>query len=466
MPAKTKARTIGELRQIRYKVLPVREELRKNLITRLRKRQPLFPGIVGFEDTVIPQLENALLAGQDIVLLGERGQAKSRLIRQLVSLLDDEVPIIAGCEVNDNPYKPICRSCQDRVGRDGDDVEVSWLPRDARYSEKLATPDISIADLIGEIDPIKVAEGRYLSDELTIHFGLIPRTNRGIFSINELPDLAERIQVGMFNLMEERDVQIKGYRIQLPLDVYVVATANPEDYTNRGRIITPLKDRYGSQIRTHYPRNVGDEIAIMEQERARFPNEKDITTPRYMLEIIAEITALARRSPDINQRSGVSVRVSIANYETLISNALRRAILLGEKTVSPRVSDLPFILASFIGKIELESFEEGREAKIMEDLTKKAVFNVFGAYFNVKDLEPVIEKFDAGLSVDTGSDNPSSDYMEILKQAPGLDQGVERLGAGESPAAIASATEFILEGLHLNRRLNRDHFERGFRYRS
>ena len=253
MRAKGIPGTIGELRRSRFKVLPVREELRKNLVNKMKRRETLFPGIIGFDDTVLPQLENAILAGQDIVLLGERGQAKSRLIRHLVSLLDEEVPIIAGCEINDNPYKPICAACQNRVKESGNEVEIDWLPRDARYSEKLATPDISIADLIGEVDPIKVAEGRYLSDELTIHFGLIPRTNRGIFCINELPDLAERIQVGMFNLMEERDVQIKGYRIRLPLDVQVIATANPEDYTNRGRIITPLKDRYGAQIRTPIP---------------------------------------------------------------------------------------------------------------------------------------------------------------------------------------------------------------------
>ena len=356
MPGKTRLTTIGQLKKSRYKVLPVREEMRRNLVKKLRAGEELFPGIVGFEDSVVPQLQNAILAGQDIVLLGERGQAKSRLIRQLVSLLDDEVPAIAGCEINDNPYMPICRACKSWVEQDGNGVEIDWLPQDARYSEKLATPDISIADLIGEIDPIKVAEGRYLSDELTLHFGLIPRTHRGIFSINELPDLAERIQVGMFNLMEERDVQIKGYRIRLPLDVYVVATANPEDYTNRGRIITPLKDRYGAQIRTHYPRTIEDEITIMEQERSRFPDEKQIATPYFMKEIIAEITGLARRSSDINQHSGVSGRVSIANYETVISNAVRRAIVLREKRVAPRITDLPYTVASFSGKVRAGDF--------------------------------------------------------------------------------------------------------------
>ena len=466
MPSKIKARTIGELRDSGYKVLSVREELRKNLVNKLKRKQDMFPGIIGFDETVLPQLQNAILAGQDIVLLGERGQAKSRLIRHLVSLLDSEIPVIAGCEINDNPHNPICKACEERLKQYGDDVEIDWLSREARYSEKLATPDISIADLIGEIDPIKVAEGRYLSDELTIHFGLIPRSNRGIFSINELPDLAERIQVGMFNLMEERDVQIKGYRIRMPLDVYVVATANPEDYTNRGRIITPLKDRYGAQIRTHYPRNIHDEITIMEQERSRFPSERDISTPQYMKEIIAEITSLARRSSDINQRSGVSVRVSIANYETVVSNALRRAILQGEKKISPRISDLPYILSSFAGKIELETFEDGREYKIMEDLSKKAVLNVFKMYFDVGELETIVQQFDEGARVETGSDKPSDRYVELLDQIEGLSDAVNSLGAGGRSELVASAAEFVLEGLHLNRKLNRDQVEKGFRYRS
>ena len=298
MPKKSKPMTIGELRGSGYKVSSVKEEVRRNLVKKIKKNEELFPGIIGFEDSVIPQLENAILAGQDIILLGERGQAKSRLIRQLVSLLDDEIPVIAGCELNDSPFKPICRFCRDKVSCDGDGVGIDWLPRDQRYSEKLATPDISVADLIGEIDPIKVAEGRYLSDELTIHYGLIPRTNRGIFCINELPDLSERIQVGLFNLMEERDIQIKGYRIMLPLDVFLVASANPEDYTNRGRIITPLKDRYGAQIRTHYPGSLEQEMDIVEQEYKRFPDSaKQVHVPQYMREIIAEITSLARRSP-------------------------------------------------------------------------------------------------------------------------------------------------------------------------
>ena len=466
MSVKGKPGTIEELRRSRYKVLPIREELRKNLVTQLKSGKTLFPGIVGFDDTVVPQLQNAILAGQDIVLLGERGQAKSRLIRHLVNLLDEEVPTVAGCEINDNPYEPMCKACRKAVEQHGNDVEIDWMPRDARYSEKLATPDISIADLIGEVDPIKVAEGRYLSDELTIHFGLVPRTNRGIFSINELPDLAERIQVGLFNLMEERDIQIKGYRIRLPLDVFVMATANPEDYTNRGRIITPLKDRYGAQIRTHYPRTVEDEMTIMEQERSRFPNEKDIITPQYMREVIAEITTLARRSPEINQRSGVSVRVSIANYETIIGNALRRSILRGEKKVSPRISDLPYIVASFAGKVELETFEEGREVKILEDLRKKAVLNIFKSYFDVSDLEAIVNQFDGGMKVETGSEKPSKGYLQMLERIEGLSMAVSQLGANGRPELVASAAEFILEGLHLNRKLNRDQVDKGYRYRS
>ncbi len=467
MPSKTRARTLGALKRGRYRVLSVRQEMRKNLVRKLTRREPLFPGIVGFDDTVVPQVQNAILAGQDIVLLGERGQAKTRLIRNMVALLDDQVPVVAGCEINDNPRSPICRACRDRVEREGDGLEVDWLPRDARYSEKLATPDISIADLIGDVDPIRVAEGRYLSDELTIHHGLIPRTNRGIFSINELPDLAERIQVGMFNLMEERDVQIRGYRVRLPLDIYVIATANPEDYTNRGRIITPLKDRYGAQIRTHYPRTVEEEIAIMEQECSPLLREAGATTPQYMREVVAEITSLARRSPEINQRSGVSVRVSIANYETVIGNALRRSIILGEKVVSPRLSDLPYIIASFTGKVELETFEEGREARVMEDLCRRAVLNTFGRYFDgesLGSLEDLVQSFEEGLTVETGSEHPSGEYVKLMDEVAGLSGAVGRLGAGDAPEEIASAAEFVLEGLHLNRRLNRNRVGKGFRY--
>ena len=461
----TLATTIGELRASQYDVLPVREEIRKNLIEKIRAEELVFPGIIGFDETVIPQLENAILAGQDIILLGERGQAKSRLIRSMVNLLDESVPKVAGCEINDNPYDPICRACLDKVGDLGENTPVEWISRDERYSEKLATPDISIADLIGEIDPIKVAEGHYLSDELVIHYGLVPRTNRGIFCINELPDLAERIQVGLFNLMEERDVQIKGYRIRLPLDVYVVSTANPEDYTNRGRIVTPLKDRYGSQIHTHYPRDPKDEIRIMEQERTRFPDEDKLIIPEYMKEILAEITSQARQSKEINQRSGVSVRVSISNFETLLGNAVRRSILHGDEWICPRSSDLPYIVASFTGKIELETFEEGRESRVTDDLTRRAVLRVFGSYFDVAELEDIVTAFDLGKTAEVGSETRASAYPALLQQIDGLAAAVKRLTDDEREEAVASAIEFVLEGLHLNRRLNCERTPRANVYR-
>ncbi len=447
--------TIGELRDSGYQSVSVREEIRRNLIAKIRAEEPVFPGIIGFDQTVIPQLENAILAGQDIILLGERGQAKTRLIREMVNLLDEQLPVIAGGELNDDPYNPLSPDARQMVADMGDDTPVDWIGRDLRYSEKLATPDISIADLIGEIDPIKVAEGRHLSDESAIHYGLVPRTNRGIFCINELPDLAERIQVGLFNLMEERDVQIKGYRIRMPLDVFVVATANPEDYTNRGRIVTPLKDRYGAQIHTHYPRALDEEIAIMEQERNRFPDEDRVVVPEFMTEIIAEVTARARSSNEINQRSGVSVRVSIANYETLISNALRRSIRQGEDIACPRISDLPYLVASLGGKIELETFGEGREDRLVEDLTKRATLGIFGRYCNVDDLEDIVTAFDLGNAVETGSDVPAAAYASALDNIEGLPAAVSALvGDDKRPEVVASAVEFVLEGLHLNRRLN------------
>jgi len=383
------ARTIGELRQSGYQAKSVKQELRDNLIARLRAGEALFPGIVGYEESVLPQIENAILSGQDIVFLGERGQAKTRMARLLTELLDPEMPALAGCEINDDPFAPICRACRERVAELGDKAEIAWIPRDRRYGEKLATPDITIADLIGEVDPIKVAEGRYLGDELTIHYGLVPRTNRGIFALNELPDLAERIQVGLLNIMEERDVQIRGYKVRLPIDVYVVASANPEDYTNRGRIITPLKDRFGSQIRTHYPRRLEDEIAIMEAELTKFPAAgfQYVAAP-YMQQIVAEVTHLARKAPEISQRSGVSVRVSICNWENLLSNALKRAIRLEEREVAPRVSDLGAIVSSTSGKIELETLGDSGEDKILGKLVQKAVLNVFNRSFTSGELDP------------------------------------------------------------------------------
>jgi magnesium chelatase subunit I len=466
--ANKKPTTIGQLRDSGYKVLSVKQELRKNLIERLHKGEAdHLPGIVGFEETVVPHLENAILSGQDIIFLGERGQAKSRVIRSLVHLLDDEIPSIAGCEINDNPFDPICRRCQDLVSQEGDDTELAWLDRERRYGEKLATPDITIADLIGEVDPIKVAEGRYLSDELTVHYGLVPRHNRGLFCINELPDLAERIQVGLLNIMEERDVQIRGYRIRMPLDVFVVASANPEDYTNRGRIITPLKDRYGAQIRTHYPKNTETEIAIMEQERSRFEDDGDhpVNVPAYMKEIVAEVTRLARRSPDINQRSGVSVRASIADYEALLANAFRRTIRLSEKQIVPRISDLPYLVPAISGKLEFETVEDGREEQIIDRLLQGAALAVFNRYFSLGELETVVAKFKAGYAVEVGDQTPSADYVKLMKQTEGFDAAVEKLGPGKSRPAIAAAVEFVLEGLHLNKRLNKDKVGGRFQYR-
>jgi magnesium chelatase subunit I len=463
-----KARTIRELRSSGYKPLSVKQEMRKNLIKRIEGGQTHFPGIIGYEDTVLPHMENAILSGQDIIFLGERGQAKSRLIRSLMSLLDDEMPIIAGCEINDNPFSPICKRCRDLVDSDSHHTDVEWVDRERRYGEKLATPDITIADLIGEVDPIRVAEGRYLSDELTIHYGLVPRHNRGIFCINELPDLVERIQVGLLNIMEERDVQIRGYRIRMPLDVLIVASANPEDYTNRGRIITPLKDRYGAQIRTHYPRNVEAEIEIMEQERSHFEDDdtdRTVSVPQYMKEIVAEITRLARRSPDINQRSGVSVRASIADYESLLANAMRRAIRLGEKEVVPRVSDLPYVLPALSGKLEFETVDDGREEQIVERLIQGAVLAVFNHYFSLGELEPTVARFKAGYAVEVSDLTPSSEYVKLVKSTEGLDVAVEKLGAKGNTPLTASAAEFVLEGLHLNKRLNKDKIAGRYQYR-
>jgi magnesium chelatase subunit I len=428
-------------------------------MARLASEEPVFPGIVGYDETVIPALENAILAGQDVCLLGERGQAKSRLARLLVGLLDAAVPVVAGGELNDDPTAPISPTARALVTEMGDATPIEWLARDRRYGEKLATPDITIADLIGEVDPIKVAEGRYLADESTIHYGLIPRANRGIFTINELPDLAERIQVGLLNILEERDVQVRGYTLRLPLDLFVVASANPEDYTSRGRIITPLKDRLGAQIRTHYPRSIDDEIAIMRQEKTAFADDGPaVEQPPFMLELVAEISHLARRSPDISQRSGVSVRVSISNLETLEAAALKRAVRLGESVAAPRISDLPALVSSTAGKIELESLgDEVAEERIVDRLLARAVVNVFGRRLDIDELAPLVDAFEGGLVFEAGELVAADDYVRLLAEAPGLADAVARLGASDSAPAVASAAEFVLEGLHLNRRLNKDH---------
>ena len=457
--------TIGELRKAEYEVPGVKTEMRRNLVRLMRDGADLFPGILGFEETVIPNIENAILSGQDIVFLGERGQAKSRLIRAMIGLLDEYVPVIEGCQINDDPYHPACRECREKVAADGDAVAIAWWHRDERYAEKLATPDTSIADLIGEVDPIKVAEGRYLSDELTIHYGLVPRTNRGIFCINELPDLAERIQVGLLNVMEERDVQIRGYRIRLPLDVFVVASANPEDYTNRGRIITPLKDRFGAQIRTHYPPTVAHEMDIVRAEARSFEDiDVKVRMPAFMEEVVAEITHLARRHPQVNQGSGVSVRVSIANDENLIANALRRAIRNGEPEAVPRISDLAAIGPSTVGKIELESYEEADDEALLEKLTRSAVSNVFRRHLDSSELTDMVERFDTGHSFEVSDRLSTADYVAEAEEFPEVAAAMQRLKVKASPAMTASVLEFILEGLHLGKRLNKAHMASGAVY--
>jgi len=452
------ATTIGELRASGWVSRSVKDELRANAVRRIVEGVPLFPRVLGYEDTVLPQLENALLAGHDVIFLGERGQAKTRMIRGLVELLDEQMPIVAGSEINDDPFAPASRYARDLVAELGDDTRIEWVDRSARFGEKLATPDTSIADLIGEVDPIKVAEGRYLSDELTLHYGLVPRTNRGIFAINELPDLAERIQVGLLNVLEERDVQVRGYKIRLPLDILLVASANPEDYTNRGRLITPLKDRFGSQIRTHYPLNVDTEIAIIDQE-AVLPDATgvEVIVPPVMTRIIATLSHLARDSAHVNQRSGVSVRLSVSNEETMVANAMRRALRAGEREVVPRISDLDALAASTAGKVEVETLEDGREGQILEHLLRSAVLSVFREVVPAEALLSVVEGFEGRNPVECGEDVPSAAYVGLCESMPALAKLVTQLvGEPSSPGRVASAVELILEGLHLSKRLNKD----------
>ena len=460
--------TLGELRRSEHQVLSVRDEMRRNLLARLALGERILPGIIGFDDTVIPEIENALLAGHHMVFLGERGQGKSRIIRGLTALLDPFAPVVQDCAINDNPFQPICKVCRRRLDEMGDDLPLSWITPDLRYGEKLATPDVSIADLIGEIDPIKVAEGRYLADEETIHYGIVPRTNRGIFAINELPDLTEKVQVGLFNLMEEKDVQIKGYKIRLPLDVVIVASANPEDYTSRGRIITPLKDRFDVQIRTHYPRSIDDEIAIMEQELPKMERfDRVIGIPQFMKEVVAQLTFEARACNEINQASGVSVRVTINNYESIISNAEKRSVRLGESEIVPRVSDLHALVASTAGKIELEyAGEEKKGDELIDRLLNRAVLKVFDKWLKVDDLKGVTDYFDGGGGVEVSDMTPANEYLDGLPAIPGLREGIRLLGGVESPGFIAAATEFILEGLHLHKKLNKDRAGGRYTYRA
>jgi len=450
--------TLAQLKSSGWRSRSVKEEIRENAVRAIRAGEPLVAGIFGYEDTVLPQVQNALLAGHDIVFLGERGQGKTRIIRSLTGLLDEWMPIVSGSEINDDPYHPVSRHARDVVRERGDETPIDWVHRDDRYGEKLATPDTSIADLIGEVDPIKVAEGRYLSDELTLHYGLVPRTNRGIFAINELPDLSERIQVGLLNVLEERDVQVRGYKIRLPLDVLLVASANPEDYTNRGRIITPLKDRFGSQIRTHYPLDVDTEVAIVRQEaRPATIGDVQVRYPSFMEEIVAEISHLARGNANVSQRSGVSVRLSVSNHELLAANAIRRGLLAGENVVAPRVCDLDALVASTAGKIEIESVDEGREGAVFEQIVRGAVLQVFKRRVPGDKTKQVLAAFESGTVANTGEDVSSAELVKFAADIPELRTlATSLVAADESPASVASAVEFVLEGLHLAKRLNKD----------
>ena len=455
------AQTLGRLRKSGWLSRTVKEEIRQNAIKRIQQGEELFPGVLGYENTVIPQLENALLAGHDFIFLGERGQAKTRMIRGLTDLLDEWMPIIAGSEINDDPYNPVSKYAIDLVNEKKDATPIEWVHRSERFGEKLATPDTAIADLIGEVDPIKVAEGRYLSDELTLHYGLVPRTNRGIFAINELPDLSERIQVGLLNVLEERDVQVRGYKIRLPLDILLVASANPEDYTNRGRIITPLKDRFGSQLRTHYPFEVELEKEIAIQEAEIFSQtDLAVSVPEFMSMIVATVTHAARESSHINQRSGVSVRVTVANYEALIAGAVRRTLLSNETEVIPRISDLSALIASTAGKIEVESLDDGREIEIIQYLIKQSILDAFKATADQTLCADILKAFTDGAVINAGDDIPSDTYLQWLRDIPAFAPVLESIGLTQddlqNPSVVASGIEFILEGLHLSKLLNKE----------
>jgi magnesium chelatase subunit I len=459
------AATLGELRAAGYPDRTVKEEVRANLVARLRVGQPLTTGVVGYDDTVLPGLERALLAGQDLILLGERGQAKTRLVRRLVALLDPTAPVVRGCEINCSPFHPTCVHCRALAGEAADALPVDWIDRDRRYAEKLATPDTAVADLIGDVDPIKVAEGRTLGDEATIHWGLVPRHHRGIVAINELPDLPERIQVALLNVLEERDVQIRGYSLRLPLDVLLIATANPDDYTNRGRIISPLKDRFGAQVRTHYPRTVDDEVAIVRAERTPPPSDVPVHVPHFLDEVLAELVRTLRASPEVNQRSGVSVRFTIGAHETLVASAVRRAARSGAAVAVPRVVDLRAVVPAALGRIEFDLLEEGRELEVVEHALGRALLAVWRRRLAGEELGPLLARFEAGLEVETGDLVTGSDLLAAFGgRIDGLAGWIERLGEhdrAEDPEVAASVAEFVLEGLHLGRRLNRDELGAG-----
>ncbi|MCU1422129.1 MAG: magnesium chelatase, partial [Microbacteriaceae bacterium] len=443
----------GALRDTGYRSRTVKTEIRENLVDRLRSGETAFPGIVGFDDTVLPQLETALLAGHDLVLLGERGQGKTRVMRTIGALLDEWTPVVEGCEINDDPLAPVCARCRGLAAELGDELPVAWRSRDERYVEKLATPDTSVADLIGDVDPMKVAEGRSLGDPETIHFGLIPRSHRGIVAINELPDLAERIQVSMLNVMEERDIQIRGYVLRLPLDVLVVASANPEDYTNRGRIITPLKDRFGAEIRTHYPTELDDEVAIIRQE-----SELVADVPDYLVEILARFTRALRESTAVDQRSGVSARFAIAGAETIAAAAIHRATRQGEQDAVARPVDLETAVDVLGGKIEFESGEEGREDEILDHLLRTATAETVRAHFIGLDFTVLVDAIESGAMVTTGEQVTARDFLAglpVLGESELYDEIADRLGA-VNDGQRAGAIELALEGLYLMRRISKE----------
>ena len=458
-----KATTLGELRASGHVYRSVKQELRENLLARMRGGQDRFPGIVGFDQTVLPQVERALVAGHDVILLGERGQGKTRLIRTLGGLLDEWTPAVDGCEINDHPYEPACASCKRRAAELGDGLPVTWRHREDRYGEKLATPDTSVGDLIGDIDPVKVAEGRTLGDPETIHYGLVPRTNRGIFCLNELPDLAERIQVALLNVLEERDIGVRGYALRLPLDVVLVASANPEDYTNRGRIITPLKDRFGAEVRTHYPVTLDDELSLINQEAevAWGGTDPGAVLPVHLTEIIARFTRAVRESPAADSRSGVSARFAIAAAESTAAAAVRRSALAGDapgETPVARVCDLPGIVPTLRGKVEFEVSEEGREEEVLAHLLRQATAATFRTRLGGADLTGVLNKFAEGDTITSGELVSASELLRRTGEVPGLAKIMERLGmeGGESLGEAAAAVEFVLEGLYLLRRVSKE----------
>jgi magnesium chelatase subunit I len=466
-----KPRTIGELRQSawsqeRVASRPVKLEMRENLVCTLRKGQRWVEGIHGYDDTVMPQIVNAILAKHNFILLGLRGQAKSRILRNLVNLLDAEIPVIAGCEINDNPYRPICRSCRSLIAERGDETPIAWMGREERYVEKLATPDVTIADMIGDVDPIKAARGgRDLSDELTIHYGLLPRANRGIFAINELPDLAGKIQVGLFNIMQEGDIQIKGYPLRLPLDVLLVFTANPEDYTARGKIVTPLKDRIGAEVRTHYPAAVDEAMAITAQEAwLKRDGQMRVVVPEYIREVVETAAFLAREDKRVDRRSGVSQRLPITVIESAASNAERRALQSGDALTVVRVGDVYAALPSLTGKLELEYEGELRGADVVaRELIRSAVGKVFSKYFSEVNLQPVVQWFELGGELKFSDNARGSETLVQMRRIQGLTDHLQRLGVdGKAEAAeLAAAAEFVLEGLWAHKRIGRSE-ERGF----